>query len=306
MSEALVRSTLYIREWLTYSKRHFELIEEEGGALFVTIRKPNATHIKQLPLSELISVDVVSEAAFEFVVHIAGEKLQLRAGEKIEFQGWVGALRALGGLDEYHFADPCPELQQPQQQRRSSSSSGDATAEEPESPEPAPAPSARARRTAGSADSELEREAGHVDDDVLNAAEALGMQLGRREDRRLLWIAQLCAADPVPREWSPQVDARGRTFWSNAATRESAWLPPSHAAHRAMYAEQLKRLRAGRCGLPEPELGRAVWTLAEQELELQGITNDVEEAKRELALELRRLLLTGFLRIDKRTVLYSV
>jgi hypothetical protein len=110
----------------------------------------------------------------------------------------------------------------------------------------------------------------------------------------------------VPREWSPQVDARGRTFWSNAATRESAWLPPSHAAHRAVYAEHVKRLRAGRCGLPEPELGRAVWTLAEQELELQGITNDVEEAKRELALELRRLLLTGFLRIDKRTVLYSV
>ena len=44
----------------------------------------------------------------------------------------------------------------------------------------------------------------------------------------------------------------------------------------------------------------------EQKLELQGITNDVDQAKRELALELRRLLLTGFLRIDKRTVLYSV
>ena len=32
----------------------------------------------------------------------------------------------------------------------------------------------------------------------------------------------------------------------------------------------------------------------------------LRQAKRELALELRRLLLTGFLRIDKRTVLYSV
>ena len=67
-------------------------------------------------LSSNFGVDVVSEAAFEFVVHIAGEKLQLRAGEKIEFQGWVGALRALGGLDEYRFADPCPELQQPREQ----------------------------------------------------------------------------------------------------------------------------------------------------------------------------------------------
>ena len=77
------------------------------------------------------------------------------------------------------------------------------------------------------------------------------MQLGRREDRRLLWIAQLCAADPVPRSGrrrsTREAGRSGRT-----RPPASAWLLPPHSAHRAVYAEQLKRLRAGRCGLPEP------------------------------------------------------